>query len=84
MINLLAFRHGLRASEVCDLLDRHARGYAFANRHSNRSLDGQHSAGKEFGEARDRGGIFGGTGRFQATETAAGRLISLRRLQDLG
>jgi hypothetical protein len=28
------------------------------------------SAGKKFGEARDRGGIFGDTGRFRATETA--------------
>ena len=44
-------------------------------RHSNRSLFARgNSAGKEFGEARDRGGIFGGIGRFRATETALSRV----------
>jgi hypothetical protein len=38
--------------------------------HSNQSLfAGRNSAGKEFGEARDRGGIFGDIRRFPVTET---------------
>jgi hypothetical protein len=42
---------------------------------SNRSLFAtRNSAGKEFGEARDRDGIFGGAGRFRATETDAIRV----------
>jgi hypothetical protein len=44
-------------------------------RQSNRSLSARRiPAGKEFGEARDRNGIFGDTGRFRATETALSRV----------
>ena len=44
-------------------------------RHSNRSLFASgNSAGKRFGEARDRDGIFGDTGRFRVTETALSRV----------
>jgi hypothetical protein len=44
-------------------------------RHSNQSLSATgNSAGKKSGEARDRGGIFGGTGRFRTTETALSRV----------
>jgi hypothetical protein len=44
-------------------------------RHSKRSLfASENSAGKRFGEARDRGGFFGDTGRFRAIETALSRV----------
>jgi hypothetical protein len=44
-------------------------------RYSNRSLfTGANSAGKKFGEARDRGGIFGDASRFLATETMLSRV----------
>ena len=44
-------------------------------RHSNRSLFASwNSAGKRFGEPRNRGGIFCDTGRFRAVETALSRV----------
>jgi hypothetical protein len=44
-------------------------------RHSNPSLFASgNSAGKGFGVARDRGGIFGDTGKLRAAETALSRV----------
>jgi hypothetical protein len=44
-------------------------------RHSNPSLFASgNSAGKGFGVARDRGGIFGDTGQLRAAETALSRV----------
>jgi hypothetical protein len=50
-----------------------------ACRHSNRSLLATgNSAGKEFAEARDCGGIFGDTSRFRTTETALSRVCACK------
>jgi hypothetical protein len=54
-------------------------------RHSNQSLLASgNSAGKEFGKARDRGGIFRDTVRFRAAETALSRVSASKAAEVKG